>query len=248
MVRTYRVGEVARMVDVSVRTLHHYDERGLLVPPARSDAGYRLYTDDDLARLVEILALRALGMRLDRIAALLDGPGVDPERALRLQRLALRRQIQELEALDQAIDAALTEHERTGYWNWIGVLRQPPRLTPLELEEIVEKHFTSEQLAAYERLGEEIGPEEIAAVERGWAELIPEVRAARASGLAPDDPRARALGRRWSDLVARSFRGRSQLRDTVGAAYEAGAFAADPSLPTQDDFAFIAAIERAQGD
>jgi DNA-binding transcriptional MerR regulator len=52
MSRTRRVGEVARLFGVSVRTLHHYDERGLLVPSARSDSGYRLYTDDDLARLV----------------------------------------------------------------------------------------------------------------------------------------------------------------------------------------------------
>lgn len=59
MGRNYRVGEVAKRFAVSKRTLRHYDERGLLTPSARGENGSRLYTDDDLARLVEILSLRA---------------------------------------------------------------------------------------------------------------------------------------------------------------------------------------------
>ena len=90
MGRMYRVGEVAKRFAVSVRTLHHYDERGLLVPSARGENGYRLYTNDDLGRLAEILALRALGLRLERIGAVLDRPGADPERALRLRRMTIR--------------------------------------------------------------------------------------------------------------------------------------------------------------
>jgi MerR family transcriptional regulator, thiopeptide resistance regulator len=249
MGRTYRVGEVARRFEVSVRTLHHYDERGLLVPSARSESGYRLYTDDDLARLVEILALRALGLRLGRIGVLLDRPGADPERALRLRRMAIRRQIADLAALNGAIGEVLERGVATGDWLWnrVAPLRAP-RLTEQELEELVEKHYTAEQLATFEELAAEIGPEEIAAVEQAWATLIPEVRAARDAGIDPAGAEAQALGARWRALVDRSFRGRTELREAVGAAYQAGAFAADPSLPNGDDFAFISAVEAARPD
>ena len=55
------VGQVAALARVSVRTLHHYDEIGLLRPSGRSDAGYRLYDDSDLDRLHQVLLYRGLG-------------------------------------------------------------------------------------------------------------------------------------------------------------------------------------------
>src|SRR3954468_19483806 len=209
MGRTYRVGDVAAMFGISVRTLHHYDERGLLVPSRRSEAGYRLYGENDLSRLVEILALRGLGLPLARIKTLLDRPGADPERALRVRRMALRRQIAGLEALDAAITMALERRRCSGTWSWELHRERPPapRLAEEELEELMEKYYTDEHLAAFERLGQEAGPEEIAAVERAWAELIPEVRAAGEAGIEPADPTAQDLGRRWHELAGRTFRG-----------------------------------------
>src|SRR3954462_1448819 len=117
MGRMFRSGDVAAMFGISVRTLHHYDERGLLVPSQRSEAGYRLYGENDLSRLGEIRALRGLGLPLARIKTLLDRPGADPERALRVRRMALRRQIADLEALDVAIAAALERQRSTGTWS-----------------------------------------------------------------------------------------------------------------------------------
>ena len=66
------VGQVAERFDVTVRTLHHYDEIGLLEPTERSNAGYRLYTDHDLTRLQHVVVYRRLGFALEEIAALLD--------------------------------------------------------------------------------------------------------------------------------------------------------------------------------
>ena len=65
--RTYQVKDVARLTGVSVRTLHHYDAIGLLVPGGRTAAGYRLYTDADLLRLQQILIGRELGLPLEDI-------------------------------------------------------------------------------------------------------------------------------------------------------------------------------------
>lgn len=69
------VGAVARELGVTVRTLHHYDEIGLLSPSERSPAGYRLYTRNDLERLASIVVYRRLGFALEDVAAMLDGDG-----------------------------------------------------------------------------------------------------------------------------------------------------------------------------
>src|SRR6476659_7700741 len=92
---TWTVGQVAELFGVTVRTLHHYDEIGLLVPSERSRAGYRLYTDGDLARLQQVVVYRRLEMPLEEIATLLDG-GEDAADHLRRQRDAVRQRLDEL--------------------------------------------------------------------------------------------------------------------------------------------------------
>ncbi len=67
-----QIGELARQARMTVRTLHHYDDIGLLRPRHRSAAGYRLYSQDDIGRLQHIQALRSLGLDLAQIARILD--------------------------------------------------------------------------------------------------------------------------------------------------------------------------------
>ena len=69
---SYPVGQVAAFAHVTIRTLHHYDEIGLLVPGERTPAGYRRYVRDDLARLQRILFYRELGFGLEEITTILD--------------------------------------------------------------------------------------------------------------------------------------------------------------------------------
>jgi DNA-binding transcriptional MerR regulator len=85
------VGEVAELAHVSVRTLHHYHELGLLAPSERSESGYRLYSYDDVARLQEILIWRQLGFSLAEIKSLLDDPEYDRIRALERHREHISR-------------------------------------------------------------------------------------------------------------------------------------------------------------
>ena len=100
------VGEVAETFGVTVRTLHHYDKVGLVVPSERNHAGYRLYTGGDLARLSTVVTYRRLGLSLDEVRALLDGNGT-PADHLRRQRAAVSARIDELHDLVDAIDRAL---------------------------------------------------------------------------------------------------------------------------------------------
>lgn len=105
--RTYQVKDVARLTGVSVRTLHHYDAIGLLVPRGRTAGGYRLYSDTDLLRLQQILIGRELGLPLEDIRRSLDDPRFDRQAALLDQRQRLRDRARQAEAMIRAIDAAL---------------------------------------------------------------------------------------------------------------------------------------------
>src|SRR4051812_47808201 len=95
----WTVGQVAERFDVTVRTLHHYDEIGLLVPTRRSPSGYRLYTDADVTRLRHVVVYRRLGFALEEIALLLDDPEVDVAEHLRRQRAAVMQRLDEMTGL-----------------------------------------------------------------------------------------------------------------------------------------------------
>ncbi len=102
----HTVGEVAHLAGVTVRTLHHYGEIGLLVPDQRTGSGYRLYTDADLDRLTRILYYRELGFSLDAIADLLDGAD-GPREHLRRQHELLTQRLTRVQAMVTAIETEL---------------------------------------------------------------------------------------------------------------------------------------------
>jgi DNA-binding transcriptional MerR regulator len=111
--RTYQVKEVAAHSGVSIRALHHYDAIGLLVPSGRTQAGYRLYTDDDLLRLQQIVIGRELGLSLEAIRRSLDDPHFDHRRALLAQRAELAARAERTGEMLRAVDAALAATEET---------------------------------------------------------------------------------------------------------------------------------------
>jgi DNA-binding transcriptional MerR regulator len=101
------VGRVAELAGVSVRTLHHYDEIGLVRPSARTAAGYRTYSPGDVERLREVLAYRRLGFGLREIADLVDDPATDAVAHLHRLRGLLREQRDRAAAMVTAIDREL---------------------------------------------------------------------------------------------------------------------------------------------
>jgi DNA-binding transcriptional MerR regulator len=116
---------------VTVRTLHHYDEIGL-VRPHRTASGYRLYSGDDLERLRHVVVYRRLGFPLEEIAPLLDDPHTDVEAHLRRQRAAVMSRLDEMRDLVAALDRAL-EARMTG-----------TDLTPEEQKELFGEGFSEE--------------------------------------------------------------------------------------------------------
>ncbi len=135
------VGQVAEQLGITVRTLHHYDEIGLLRPSERSASGYRLYTDADVTRLQHVVVYRRLGFTLEDVALLLQDPQSVVEH-LRRQRAVVAHRLEELQDLVTAIDRAL-EREMDN---------QPA--TPEELKELFGEGFNDSQAEAEDRWGD----------------------------------------------------------------------------------------------
>jgi DNA-binding transcriptional MerR regulator len=106
------VKAVADLAGISVRTLHHYDEIGLLRPAATSPASYRLYDDGDLARLQQILFFRELGFSLKEIGPILDRPGFDQREALASHRKLLLEKQGRLATLITLVDRTIDAFEK----------------------------------------------------------------------------------------------------------------------------------------
>lgn len=102
------VGEVASLVGISVRTLHHWDAVSLVHPHGRTNAGYRAYSTADIERIHRVLVYQELGFSLTRIAALLDDPSVDETAQLRQQHGLLEERITRLQRMADAVDRVLT--------------------------------------------------------------------------------------------------------------------------------------------
>jgi DNA-binding transcriptional MerR regulator len=132
------VGAVSKLSGVTVRTLHHYDEIGLLTPSERSPSGYRLYGPDDLDRLQQILFYRELGFSLEAIADLL-ADDVDRLDHLERQRDLLAERIARLQQMAGAVDKEL-EARAMG-----------TQLTPEEKFELFGPDYTEEWEAEAER-------------------------------------------------------------------------------------------------
>jgi DNA-binding transcriptional MerR regulator len=125
MTDDYTVGAAAEMTGVSVRTLHHYDQIGLVRPSSRSPAGYRLYTEADLGLLQRVLFYRELDMDLGDIAGVVSDPEITDEAHLRRQREMIEQRIARSRAMLAVIDrelaarrggVRLTPEERRKVW------------------------------------------------------------------------------------------------------------------------------------
>jgi DNA-binding transcriptional MerR regulator len=237
-----RIGEVAAATGLTVRTLHHYDEIGLLAPSARSEAGYRLYGDDDVRRLYRIVAFRRLGFALDEIGALLDGEGANPRTVIRAQldrldaEVALRSRLRlRLTRLLDALDGA----DGAGADLF---------LNAIEGMTMAEKYYTPEQLAQLEERRNALGENGMRDAEADWAALIADAEAERARGTAPTDPAARALAERWASLVAQFTGGDAGIHASLNTMYETeGAERASRGALSPELMAWMAEAVAARG-
>ncbi|HXD71226.1 MAG TPA: MerR family transcriptional regulator [Gaiellales bacterium] len=209
---TWRIGELAAMARVSVRTLRHYEALGLLTPTARTEAGYRLYGGAQLERLYRILALRSLDLPLEEIGRLLrDDVGLADVLARQLRAIERR----------MAADAGLHARLR----RLLEASAEHGQPTVAELTDTMaamamsDRCYTREQQEALAQRRDALGPEGMRAAEQAWADLIAEAEAERAAGADPAAPRMQEIARRWRALIEQFTGGDPGIRGSLGRMY-----------------------------
>ncbi|WP_354641456.1 MerR family transcriptional regulator [Kitasatospora camelliae] len=203
---TYSVGQLAKIAKVTVRTLHHYDEIGLLSPGGRTPAGYRRYEEADLDRLQKILFYRELDFPLEEIAAILDDDSVTPTEHLRRQRELIGNRIRHLQELAAAVERAM-EAQKMGI-----------QLTPEEKFEVFGPDYQeSWESEAEQRWGDtdawkesqrrtaRYTKEDWQRIQAAGEELNSRMARAVADGVAPDSDEAAELAEEHRRQITENF-------------------------------------------
>ena len=184
-----KIGQLAKRAGLTVRTLHHYDQIGLLQPSIRSTGGFRLYSRDDVIRLHRIQALKQFGCSLAEIRSFLATPETPIRTILAQQMEVLEEQARSANALRerlQRLDEQLGRGEATGLTDWLAVL---------EMMNLCERHLNKEELKTL-LAGRTSGH-----LHKEWRQIHARVRDLIDRGIPPESPEAQELAARWLILL-----------------------------------------------
>ena len=215
--KLYRAREFAQLAGLTVRTLHHYDRLELLKPSYRSDAGYRLYTQRDLAQLEQIVVLKFLGLPLKSIGELLKSePGSLPDVLERQHKVLADRRL-ELDRTIEAIRAARTTLDANREPDWTPIIQIIRGVGMQNNTDWTAKYFSDEARAKVEGRKKLWSPELQERVTREWNELFRDIDAALNED--PAGPVAQRLVKRWRKLVGEFTGGNAEIQKGLNAMY-----------------------------
>jgi DNA-binding transcriptional MerR regulator len=203
-----KIGDLAKRTGLTVRALHHYDNIKLLTPSARSDAGYRLYNQADIARLHQIMALRQFGLSLADIGTTLTSEELPLAAIVSRQIAMLTQQIAGADALRarlQRLEGELARGQEPDLADW---------LTTLEHMTMFDKYFTPDELKELPLY------EPTPAITAEWQALVASVQAQMDAGAQPADAEPQALAHRWMHLVKRDTANNPVLFAKLNAMHE----------------------------
>jgi DNA-binding transcriptional MerR regulator len=210
-----KVGELARQAGVTVRTLHHWEEMGIVRPSRRTPAGHRVYGESAVRRLMLVRSLRALGLSLDAIRDAMDSGNATLGQILRAHKAQVRSQVKLLRDLEDRLDRIL-RHIDNGE-----ALVGRELLQTMETMTMIEKHFTPEQLEALAARREALGEDAIHEAEEEWPRLIAQVREEMRKGTDPASPAVQELAARWRELVQAFSGGDVGIENSLGKMFKA---------------------------
>jgi MerR family transcriptional regulator, thiopeptide resistance regulator len=210
----FTVGALAEASGLTVRTLHHWDEIGLLRPAERSGAGHRRYSREDVRRLYRIVALRGLGLSLEAIGEALEREGPDLRAAVAAHLVRVEEELAHARDLRRRLRGILDAFDR------IGEPSTDQIIDAIEVMTMSEQYYTPEQLEQLDARARELGDEGMAKAQQDWADLIAEFEAERAAGTDPADPKLQPLVERWQALVEAFTGGDPGIRASLQRMYD----------------------------
>lgn len=225
--RRWSIGELARLTGITVRTLYHYDEIGLVPASERTAAGHRRYTEGDLRRLYRVRALRQLGLSLAEIAAALERSADD----LAALRDLLAAQLSDLAG--QARRIAQLRERIGGLLERLDDAAAPDPdqfLTILEMISMTDRYFTREQQERLTDRRDALGETAVAALKTEWLALAGQLRRHQQDGVPATDPRVQALAARWDEIGTAFHDGDARITASADAMWQANEAALSADL------------------
>lgn len=238
----WKVGEVAQRTGVSVRTLHHYHEIGLLTPSFHAPGSHRLYSAADVTRLQQIQSLRQLGFSLNQIVECLDSPGFSPLEVVERHLTQLQSELEQGRTLCRRLET-LAAQLRSG-----GEASVDEFLKTIEEISAMEECYTQEQLRQLEQRRHIVGEDRIKAVEAEWNELFDNYRQAQKQGLDPASGEVRALARKSRELVGEFTGGDAGIHASLSNMWQSDPSVKDRHGVEPELFEYMGRASAALGD
>ena len=208
-----KIGKLAKESGVTVRTLRHYHDLGLLNPQYVDESGHRFYGLKEVERLQQIITLKKIGLSLEEISRILSGDVLDLGEGLRLQQESLDQKIQDLKKVSQLV--LLMQEKMSKEEN----LEMEELLTFIKEVMDMEKYYTPEQIKKLqERLSKY--PKEVKEVEREWPLLFEEFEKALKKGLSVEDASVQKLAAKAQHFIDLFTGGDIEIEKNLDKAYE----------------------------
>lgn len=222
---------MAEQTGLTVRTLHHYEEIGLLVPSDRTNSNYRLYNTADIQRLQQIVSLKQLGFSLEQIKDCLEKPDFSPLKIMQMQLTQLTKQMQSMTEITDRLDGMIRFFQYKHNDNPTSA----ELLSFISLMNSMDHTFTPDEMNQIQAQGDKIGKDGIKSVELEWPQLMAAVKAEMDKGTDPADPVMQKHAKRWKELVSMFSGGNPAIEAKLKKRYEENPdyskqFGPDPKL------------------
>ena len=202
-----KIGDLAKQTGLSIRTLHYYDEIGLLSPSHRTDVGYRLYSNQDIIRLQQIVSLRQLGFSLKEIHECLKDPDLSLQQTIDLHRDRVKEQMSLSRTLLKRLDVISTELQTT---QSVAVDKLIQVMETVSMSK--QQYLTPEQ--------QEVVDARFRQVEVEWQEILTQARTEMNKGTDLNSLSTKELGRRWQAIITLLTGGDEQIYKSLVRMYQ----------------------------
>ncbi len=229
--RLYPTSRFANRAGVTVRTLRYYDQIGLLQPASVTESGHRRYTDRDLIKLQQILALKFLGFSLEQVREILRIESLEVGESLEIQKRMMVEKREQVDTVIRAIDKAQELMVRRGELDWESLI-QVIKVTRMEKQNDWDwkKYYSEEAWKKIEERQRNYSLEQAEADARRWQEVIDGMKEAAKRGEDPGSPAVQELARRWMELVNEFTQGDPEITKGLSRVR------ADPQMPYQQPY------------
>ena len=215
----WQIKDFAKRSNVSIRTLHYYDQINLLKPKFYNSKGFRFYGEAEFAHLQQIKTLKFIGFSLKQIKNILKDQNPNLAETLQLQKKIVQKQQTQLKIVLRAIEQAEKIITEKGEPDWEAFNKIIEVINMKQDLEWVKTYYSESALKKIEKLEKNWSPELQERVSEDWKKLYKDIETAISEGVKPTDKKARKLAKRWNSLIDEFVGGDEEIREGLTKLY-----------------------------